>query len=129
MKKKYQKTDLQNLSQEMEYSVFMKLIISLLMFPAFLSLIFSGLCGGFYFSCSQLSMAGEYSFPGHLLKAFLYIAIGIGLSCSIFSVIAGIVLTVVSFIFKSWSRAIVSLAIAFFAGYLWRYFLYVALPS
>ena len=53
----------------------MKLILSFLMFPAFLALILAGLCGGFYFCCHSLPLAGEYSFAGHILKAFLYSAI------------------------------------------------------
>ena len=86
----------------------MKLILSFLMFPAFLALILAGLCGGFYFCCHSLPLAGEYSFAGHILKAFLYSAMGIGLSCSVFSALAGTILIILSFIFKSWIRAICS---------------------
>ncbi len=107
----------------------MKLLLSILMFPSFLALITGGLCCGFYFCCHELPLAGEYSFSGHILKAFLYIAMGLGLSCSVFSVLAGIILTILSFVFKSWTRATASAALVFFGGSLWQYFLTVTVPS
>ncbi len=74
-------------------------------------------------------VSGKLEDPYERFKAFLYMAMGIGLPASIASMVAGSALVVLSFIFKSWARAIVSGAIACSGGYIWWYLLHVDYPA
>ena len=108
----------------------MKLLISILLFPTLLVILAAFGCYGFYRYgiANPLSAGGETS-DAHLLKAFLHMAMGTGLPLSILAFVSGSVLTVVSFLFKSWTRAILSGGIATAAMYFWLYFMNAPLPS
>jgi len=108
----------------------MKLLISILLFPTVLIILVALGCYGFYRYgiANPLSAGGETS-DAHMLKAFLYMAVGVGLPLSILSFISGCVLTVASFIFKSWSRAALSIGIAAAGMYFWLYFVNTPFPS
>ena len=59
----------------------------------------------------------------HSAKATAYFLIASGLTLSVVCVAAGIPLTVLSFIFKSWRRALLCIGITLGAAALWRYFM------
>ena len=99
-----------------------KFIISLLLFPVFVLLVLDGIAAGI----CQWIVSGGFSGPEsavHSAKATAYFMIGSGLTLSVICVAMGIPLMILSFIFKSWRRAITAIAITLAAAALWRYFL------
>ena len=108
----------------------MKLLISILLFPTLLVLLLAFGCYAFYRYgiANPLSAGGETS-DAHLLKAFLYMSMGAGLPLSILSFLSGCVLTVASFLFKSWTRAFLSVGIATAGMHFWLYFMNTPFPS
>jgi len=108
----------------------MKFLISVLLFPTLLVILVALGCYCFYRYgiANPLSAGGETS-DAHILKAFLHMSMGIGLPLSILSFVSGCVLTVVSLVFKSWTRAALSGGIAAAGMYFWIYFMNVPLPS
>ena len=99
-----------------------KFIISLLIFPVLVLLALDGIAAGI---CKWI-VSGGFSGPEsavHSAKATAYFMIGSGLTLSMICVALGIPLMVLSFIFKSWRRALISIGITLVAALLWRYFL------
>lgn len=99
-----------------------KYVISLLIFPVLFLLALDGIAAG----VCQWIVSGGFSGPEsamHSAKATAYFMIAGGLTLSVVCVAAGIPLMILSFVFKSWRRAIVSIAITLAAAALWRYFM------
>lgn len=99
-----------------------KFLISLLIFPVLFLLALDGIAAG----VCQWIVSGGFSGPEsavHSAKATAYFMIASGLSLSVICVAAGIPLIILSFIFKSWKRAIISIGITLAAAALWRYFM------
>ena len=99
-----------------------KFVISLLLFPVIFLLALDGIAAGI----CQWIVSGGFSGPEsavHSAKATAYFLIASGLTLSMVCVATGIPLMVVSFIFKSWKRAIVSIGITLAAAALWWYFM------
>ena len=99
-----------------------KKLISMLLFPVLFLLALDGIAAGI----CQWIVSGGFSGPEsavHSAKATAYFLIASGLTLSMVCVAAGIPLMVVSFIFKSWKRAIISIGITIAAAALWRYFM------
>lgn len=99
-----------------------KVLISLLIFPLLFLLLLDGIAAGV---CCWLVSRG---FPGpesaaHSAKATAYFMIASGLTLSMICSALGIVLAVLSFVFKSWRRAFLSIGAALAAIALWRYFM------
>ncbi len=99
-----------------------KFIISLLLFPVLFLLSLDCIAAGI---CKWLVSGG---FSGaesavHSAKATAYFMIASGLTLSVVCVALGIPLMILSFIFKSWRRALVSGGVALIAAALWRYFM------
>ena len=107
----------------------MKLIISILLFPSFLAILLAWGCYSFYRYGMAQALSSEFTSSAHLLKAFMYMAMGTGIPLAMFSALTGAVLTLCSFIFKSWTRAVFSMGIAGSGGYIWYYFLQTAFPD
>lgn len=107
----------------------MKFLISLLLFPALIVVAAAWGCLVFYRYGIDAPLAAEFTSKAHTFKAFIYMAMGIGLPAAVISTVAGCALVILLFIFKSWARAIVSGAIAFSGGYIWWYFLTVNYPA
>lgn len=107
----------------------MKFLISILLIPAEIAAFVTAACWAFYFFCHNSSLASDVTPGAHTLKAFLYSAIGIGLPGAVFCTVYCIVLAALSFIFKSWTKAIFSLAIATGGVYVWNYFLNIPYPG
>ena len=108
----------------------MKLLISILLFPTLLVILaaFGCFCFYRYGIANPLSAGGETS-DAHLLKAFLYMAMGTGLPLSVIAFVSGCILSAASFLFKSWTRAAFSAGIAAAGMYFWLYFMNTPLPS
>lgn len=106
----------------------MKILISILMFPAFIVLGLSSVCWGFVRCMMARPELTQDTAAVHSLKGCIYIAIGCGLPLTVAAAAFGAVLVILSFIFKSWTRAIVSGAIAFAAVMMWLYFLNIPFP-
>lgn len=103
-----------------------KLLISLLLYPVVFLLALDGVAAGV---CKWLLSRGFSGGPEsavHSAKATVYFMIAGGLTLSMVCCSFGIVLTVLSFVFKSWERAFVSIGVALVSVVLWRFFL--ALP-
>ena len=99
-----------------------KFIISLLIFPVLVLLALDGIAAGI---CKWI-VSGGFSGPEsavHSAKAMAYFMIGSGLTLSVICVAMGIPLMILSFIFKSWRRALISIGITLAAAALWRYFM------
>ena len=99
-----------------------KFLISLLLFPVLFLLSLDCIAAGI---CNWLVSGG---FSGaesavHSAKATAYFMIASGLTLSVVCVALGIPLMILSFIFKSWRRALVSGGITLIAAALWRYFM------
>lgn len=107
----------------------MKFIISLLLFPAISIALTAWGCLAFYRYGINDPLAAEFTSKAHTFKAFMYMAMGIGMPAAVVSTLAGAALVVLSFIFKSWIRACVAGAVAFGSGYIWWYFLTVDYPA
>lgn len=106
----------------------MKFILSILMLPLLITLSVAGLLCGFFAVCVNLEFLQSGSSGAHALKGCLYIAAGTALPLAVLTTLAGVFLAFCSFVFKSWSRAVVSLLAAFLATLIWRYFLLYPLP-
>ena len=99
-----------------------KFIISLLLFPVLFLLSLDCIAAGI---CKWI-VSGGFSGPEsavHSAKATAYFMIASGLTLSVVCVALGIPLMILSFIFKSWRRALVSIGITLIAAALWRYFM------
>ena len=99
-----------------------KLLISMLIYPALFLLLLDGVAAGI---CKWLVSNG-FSGPEsavHSAKATAYFMIASGLTLSLVCVAVGIPLMILSFIFKSWRRALISIGITLVAAALWRYFM------
>ena len=99
-----------------------KLLLSLLISPVLFLLAVDGIAAGI---CYWLVSRGFSSVESavHSAKATAYFMIASGLTLSVICVAAGIPLTVLSFIFKSWRRALLCIGITLAAAALWRYFM------
>lgn len=107
----------------------MKFFISILLFPMVLVILLAFGCYAFYrYGIANPLSAGGETHDAHLLKAFLYMSMGAGLPLSILAFLSGCVLTVCSFLFKSWSRALFSGGIAAAGMYFWLYFMNAPYP-
>lgn len=106
----------------------MKFILSILMLPLIVALSLAGLLYGFFTLCVNLACLQSGSSGAHALKGCLYLAAGIGLPLAVLTTLTGVFLAFCAFVFKSWSRAIVSLSAAFLAFLIWRCFLFFPLP-
>lgn len=99
-----------------------KFLISLLISPVLFLLALDGITAGI---CKWIVSRG---FTGtesaiHSAKATAYFTIASGLTLSVICVALGIPLMILSFVFKSWRRAILCIAITLCAAALWRYFM------
>jgi formate-dependent nitrite reductase membrane component NrfD len=99
-----------------------KLLISLLISPVLFLLALDGIAAGICVWLVSRGFSGVES-AVHTAKATAYFMIASGLTLSVICVAAGIPLMVLSFIFKSWRRALVCIGITLAAAALWRYFL------
>ena len=99
-----------------------KFLLSLLISPVLFLLSLDCIAAGI---CKWLVSDG---FSGaesavHSAKATAYFMIASGLTLSVVCVALGIPLIVLSFVFKSWRRALVCIGITLAAAALWRYFM------
>lgn len=99
-----------------------KLLISLLISPVLFLLALDGIAACICVWLVSRGFSGVES-AVHTAKATAYFMIASGLTLSVICVAAGIPLMVLSFIFKSWRRALVCIGITLAAAALWRYFL------
>ncbi len=106
----------------------MKLIISILTFPLVLALSLAGLGALTVKLLLDSSMIAGESATAHTVKGIVYVCIGSGLPLAIVSAVAGAALMVLAFIFKSWTRAVVTGGLGFLAVLLWLYFLEIPYP-
>ena len=102
-----------------------KLLISLLISPVLFLLALDGIAAGICKWLVSRGFSGVES-AAHTAKATAYFMIASGLTLSVICVALGIPLMVLSFVFKSWRRALVCIAITLCAAALWRY--YMLLP-
>ena len=100
-----------------------KVLISLLLFPLYFLLMLDGIAAGICHWLVSRGFSGMDEAAVHSAKAAAYFMIASGLTLSVICSASGIVLTVMSFIFKSWRRAFLSIGITLAAIALWRYFL------
>ena len=99
-----------------------KFLISLLISPVLFLLALDGIAAGICYWLVLRGFSGTES-AMHSAKATAYFLIASGLTLSVVCVAAGIPLTVLSFIFKSWRRALLCIGITVGAAALWRYFM------
>ena len=99
-----------------------KFIISLLIFPVLVLLALDGIAAGICKWIVSGGFSGSVS-AVHSAKATADFLIGSGLTLSVICVAMGIPLMILSFIFKSWRRALISIGITLAAAALWRYFM------
>ena len=99
-----------------------KLLLSLLISPVLFLLALDGIAAGICCWLVSRGFSGAES-AVHSAKATAYFLRASGLSLSVVCVALGIPLMILSFIFKSWRRALVSGGIALIAAALWRYFM------
>jgi len=102
-----------------------KLLISLLISPVLFLLALDGIAAGICKWLVSRGFSGVES-AAHTAKATAYFMIASGLTLSVICVALGIPLMILSFVFKSWRRALVCIAITLCAAALWRY--YMLLP-
>ena len=107
----------------------MKIVISILLIPLEILAFLTFAMWGFYFLCADMELASSSTPQAHVFKALLYMAIGLGLPGAVLCTLAGTALGIASFIFKSWTRAVLSLAVAAGGVYVWYYFLNVSYPG
>ena len=100
-----------------------KLLLSLLISPVLFLLAVDGIAAGICWWLVSRGFSGSVESAAHTAKATAYFMIASGLTLSVICVAAGIPLTVLSFIFKSWRRALVCIGITLAAAALWRYFM------
>ena len=99
-----------------------KFLISLLISPVLFLLALDGVAAGICYWLVSRGFSGVES-AAHSAKATAYFLIASGLTLSVICVAAGIPLTILSFIFKSWRRALLCIGITLGAAALWRYFM------
>ena len=99
-----------------------KFLISLLISPVLFLLALDGISAGICCWLVSRGFSGVES-AAHSAKATAYFLIASGLTLSVICVATGIPLMILSFIFKSWRRALVSGGITLIAAALWRYFM------
>ncbi len=99
-----------------------KFLLSLLISPVLFLLALDGIAAAI---CQWIVSRG-FSGPEsavHSAKATAYFMIASGLTLSVVCVAAGIPLIILSFVFKSWRRALICTGITIGAAALWRYFM------
>ena len=99
-----------------------KLLLSLLISPVLFLLALDGIAAGICYWLVSRGFSGAES-AVHSAKATAYFMISSGLTLSVICVALGIPLMVLSFVFKSWRRAILCIIITLGAAALWRYFM------
>ena len=99
-----------------------KLLLSLLISPVLFLLALDGIAAGICYWLVSRGFSGAES-AVHSAKATAYFMIASGLTLSVICVALGIPLMVLSFVFKSWRRAILCIVITLGAAALWRYFM------
>ena len=99
-----------------------KFLISLLISPLLFLLALDGIAAGICQWIVSRGFSGTES-AVHSAKATAYFMIAGGLTLSVICVAFGIPLMILSFVFKSWRRALVCIAITLGAAALWRYFM------
>ena len=99
-----------------------KFLISLMISPVLFLLMLDGIAAGICCWLVSRGFSGVES-AAHSAKATTYFLIASGLTLSVVCVAAGIPLMVLSFIFKSWRRALLCIGITVAAAALWRYFM------
>ena len=99
-----------------------KFLISLLISPVLFLLALDGIAAGICCWLVSRGFSGAES-SAHSAKATAYFLIASGLTLSVICVAAGIPLIILSFIFKSWRRALLCIGITLGAAALWRYFM------
>lgn len=99
-----------------------KLLLSLLISPVLFLLALDGIAAGICKWIVSRGFSGAES-AVHSAKATAYFMIASGLTLSVICVALGIPLMILSFVFKSWRRALVCIGITLAAAALWRYFL------
>ena len=99
-----------------------KFLLSLLISPVLFLLALDGIAAGICKWIVSRGFSGVES-AAHTAKATAYFMIASGLTLSVICVALGIPLMILSFIFKSWRRAILCIGITLIAAALWRYFL------
>ena len=99
-----------------------KLLLSLLISPVLFLLALDGIAAGI---CKWIVSRGfsDVESAAHTAKATAYFMIASGLTLSVICVALGIPLMILSFVFKSWRRALVCIGITLGAAALWRYFM------
>ena len=99
-----------------------KFLISLLISPVLFLLALDGIAAGICKWIISRGFSGTES-AIHSAKATAYFMIASGLTLSVICVALGIPLMILSFVFKSWRRAILCIVITLCAAALWRYFM------
>ena len=99
-----------------------KLLLSLLISPVLFLLALDGIAAGICYWLVSRGFSGAES-AVHTAKATAYFMIASGLTLSVICVALGIPLMILSFVFKSWRRALVCIGITLAAAALWRYFM------
>ena len=99
-----------------------KFLISLLISPVIFLLALDGIAAGICKWIVSRGFSGVES-AAHSAKATAYFMIASGLTLSVICVALGIPLMILSFVFKSWRRAILCIVITLCAAALWRYFM------
>ena len=99
-----------------------KLLLSLLISPVLFLLAVDGIAAGICWWLVSRGFSGAES-AVHSAKATAYFMIASGLTLSVICVALGIPLMILSFVFKSWRRALVCIGITLIAAALWRYFM------
>ena len=99
-----------------------RLLLSLLISPVLFLLALDGIAAGICKWIVSRGFSGVES-AAHSAKATAYFMIASGLTLSVICVALGIPLIVLSFVFKSWRRALVCIGITLAAAALWRYFM------
>ena len=100
-----------------------KFLISLLISPVLFLLALDGIAAGICCWLVSRGFSGSVESAAHSAKATAYFLIASGLTLSVICVAAGIPLMILSFIFKSWRRALLCIGITLAAAALWRYFM------
>ena len=99
-----------------------KFLLSLLISPVLFLLALDGVAAAICYWLISRGFSGVES-AMHSAKATAYFLIASGLTLSVICVAAGITLMILSFVFKSWRRALLCIGITVGAAALWRYFL------
>ena len=99
-----------------------KLLLSLLISPVLFLLALDGIAAGICKWLVSRGFSGVES-AAQSAKATAYFMIASGLTLSVICVALGIPLMILSFVFKSWRRALLCIGITLCAAALWRYFM------